>query len=134
MHAITPQDFREFTFLPQALTGFGLLALIGALSNRRWVALGGWLLFTVFAAFMFRDYFEWLWHYGHDLDPRAAIRLSGFMPPVIGYKRMLNFQVWSLPGPGTVLLGIAWALGPFIVLAGSRMPALRPRVAAERPS
>jgi len=125
MHAITPHDFREFTFLPQALTGFGLLALIAALANRRWIALAGWLLFTAFAVFMFRDYFAWLWHYGHDLDPRAAIRLPGFTPPVIGYKKMLNFHVWSLPGPGTVLLGIAWALGPVIVLAGDRLPLLR---------
>lgn len=137
MHVITPNDFREFRFLPQALTGFGLLALVAALSNRRWVAMAGWVLFTAFAAYMFRDYYDWLWHYGHDLDPRAAIRLPGFTPPVIGYKRMLNFQVWSLPGPGTVLLGIAWALGPFIVFAHGRVPSLRPHAAprtSERPA
>src|SRR6185503_11178408 len=31
MHAITPDDFREFRFLPQALTAFGVLALLAAL-------------------------------------------------------------------------------------------------------
>ena len=29
MHAIRNEDFREFRFLPQALTGFGVLALLG---------------------------------------------------------------------------------------------------------
>lgn len=115
MHAITPDDFREFHFLPTALTLFGVLALLGALVNRRWLAILGWLAFTGFAAFMFRDYASWLWHYGHDLDPRAAIKLPVFAPPLIGFKQMANFKVWSYPGVGTVLLGAAWLLGPVAV-------------------
>jgi len=112
MHAITPDDFKEFSYLPQALTAFGLLALLGALFNRRWLAILGWLTFTAFSAYMFRDYANWLWHYGHDLDPRAAIKLPAFAPPLIGFKQMANFKVWSYPGVGTFLLGIAWLLGP----------------------
>ncbi len=112
MKAIRSEDFDEFRFLPQALTAFGVLALLAGLLNRRWLAVLGWLLFTAFSAYMFRDYAMWLWSYGHDLDPRAAIKLPAFTPPLIGYARMANFKVLSLPGPGTVLLGIAWALGP----------------------
>jgi hypothetical protein len=77
----------------------------------------GWLAFTGFAVYMFRDYVLWLYHYGHDLDPRAAIKLQVFTPPVIGFKQMANFKVWSYPGLGTWLLGVAWALGPIAVLA-----------------
>jgi copper chaperone NosL len=112
MHAIRNEDFREFRFLPQALTVFGVLALLAGLFNRRWLAVLGWVAFTVFAGFMFRDYATWLWKYGHDLDPRAAIKLPTFTPPLIGFNRMANFKVLSIPGPGTVLLGIAWLLGP----------------------
>lgn len=112
MHKITADDFREFRYLPQLLTGFGLLALFAGLANRRWLAVLGWLAFTGFAIYMFNDYARWLWRYGHDLDPRAAITLPTFTPPVIGFKQMANFKVLSLPGPGTVLLGIAWLLGP----------------------
>lgn len=115
MKAISAADFREFNFLPQALTAFGLLALLGALFNRRWLAMLGWLAFTVFSAYMFADYAKWLWHYGHDLDPRAALKLETFTPPVIGYTRMANFRVLSMPGIGTLLLGVAWLLGPVIV-------------------
>jgi len=114
MHSIHPDDFAEFRYMPQLLTFFGVMALLAALVNRRWVALVGWLAFTGFAVYMFRDYANWLWHYGHDLDPRAPIKLGTFTPPLIGYQKMANFKVWSLPGPGTFLLGFAWLLGPFV--------------------
>ena len=112
MHDISADQFREFSYLPQALSLFGLFALIAALVNRRWFAILGWLGFTGFAIYMFWDFGSWLWHYGHDLDPRAALKLPAFTPPVIGFEQMANFKVLSLPGSGTVLLGIAWLLGP----------------------
>jgi nitrous oxidase accessory protein len=133
MKHITPQDFREFSYLPLALTLFGLLALLSALVNRRWLAIAGWLLFTAFSAFMFRDYAQWLWHYGHDLDPRAAIKLPSFTPPLIGFSRMANFRVLSIPALGTVLLGVAWAIGPALVawdLWHARRPARLAKAAA----
>lgn len=114
MHRITPRDFQEFTYMPQLLTLFGVMALLAALVNRRWLAILGWLAFTGFAVLMFSDYARWLWHYGHDLDPRAAIKLQAFTPPLIGYAKMANFRVLSLPGPGTLLLGFAWLLGPVV--------------------
>jgi len=116
MHAITPNDFREFAYLPLSLTLFGLMALMAALANRRDVALIGWLAFTLFAAVMFKDYANWLYHYGHDLDPRAALKLDTFTPPLIGFKKMANFRVWSMPAAGSWLLGVAWLLGPAVAL------------------
>jgi copper chaperone NosL len=115
MHSIQPDEFAEFRFMPQALTAFGLFALLAFLLNRRWIAMFGWLVFTAFAVYMFSDYARWLWHYGHDLDPRAPITLPAFAPPLIGWKQMANFKVLSLPGPGTLLLGVAWLLGPIAV-------------------
>ena len=52
------------------------------------------------------------------------------MPPIIGYSKMANFHVLSLPGPGTVVLGIAWLLGP-VALSGWSWRALR-RASARR--
>lgn len=120
MKAITPNDFDEFKWLPQALTGFGILALLAVILNRRWVAVLGWLAFTAFAIYMFRDYAIWLHKYGHELDPRAALKLEAFTPPLIGFKQMANFKVLSVPGPGSVLLGLAWLLGPIIFLIERR--------------
>ncbi len=115
MKHITADDFGEFRYLPQALTFFGLMALVGALVNRRWVAILGWLVFTGFAVYMFSDYARWLYDYGHNLDPRAAIKLPLFTPPLIGFKQMANFKVLSMPMPGTLLLGLAWLLGPLAI-------------------
>lgn len=120
MHAIQPDEFKEFRFMPQALTSFGLFALLAFLVNRRWLAILGWLVFTGFAIYMFGDYANWLYHYGHDLDPRAPIKLPAFTPPLIGLKHMANFKVLSLPGLGSVLLGLAWLLGPLAILLEMR--------------
>jgi copper chaperone NosL len=128
MKAITPDDFREFTYMPQLLSLFGVMALLAVAFNRRWLAALGWLAFTAFAVYMFRDYAMWLWRYGHDLDPRAAIKLPTFMPPIIGYARMANFKVLSLPGLGTCLLGAAWLLGPIVVWLDHRAQAQAPVV------
>jgi copper chaperone NosL len=127
MHAITPEDFREFTYMPQLLTFFGVMALAAALANRRWVAILGWVAFTAFAVVMFKSYLDWLWRYGHELDPRAAIKLGTFTPPAIGYTRMANFRVLSIPGPGTVLLGLAWLFGPLILFHEWRARRAAPR-------
>jgi len=127
MHDISADQFREFSYLPQALSLFGLFALIAALVNRRWFAILGWLGFTGFAIYMFWDFGSWLWHYGHDLDPRAALKLPAFTPPVIGFERMANFKVLSLPGSGTVLLGIAWLLGPLTLWLERRHAGARRR-------
>jgi copper chaperone NosL len=116
MHAIRSDDFKEFAYMPLALTLFGIMALMAGLANRRDVALIGWLAFTLFAVVMFKDYADWLYHYGHDLDPRAALKLDAFTPPMVGYKKMANFRVWSLPDLGGILLGVAWLMGPFVAL------------------
>ncbi len=115
MKHITPDDFKEFHYLPQALTLFGLFALLAALLNRRWIAMLGWLVFTGFSIYMFGDYAHWLYQYGHELDPRAPIKLPLFTPPLIGFKQMANFKVLSVPHLGTLLLGLAWLLGPIAI-------------------
>jgi len=120
MHAITANDFKEFAYLPLALTLFGVMALMAALANRRDVALIGWAAFTLFTFVMFKDYANWLYHYGHDLDPRAALKLDAFTPPLVGFKKMANFRVWSLPDVGGVLLGIAWLMGPVVAFLDLR--------------
>jgi len=120
MKHITPEDFKEFRYLPQALTFFGFAALVAALVNRRWVAIFGWLVFTAFSVYMFADYAHWLYDYGHNLDPRAPIKLPLFTPPLIGFKQMANFKVLSVPTVGTLLLGLAWLLGPIAIALEAR--------------
>ena len=134
MRHITPDDFKEFRYLPQAITFFGLMALIGALVNRRWVAFLGWIGFTGFSIYMFSDYARWLYDYGHNLDPRAPIKLPLFTPPLIGFKQMANFKVLSVPTLGTLLLGLAWLMGPIAIWLEIRDANVGPRGATRRPT
>ena len=59
------------------------------------------------------DMYAWGYKYGHDLDPRAAIKVEGmaYQPPLFGHKKLLNFDAWSLPDTG------GWILFAVISLA-----------------
>jgi hypothetical protein len=124
MHEIKPDEFREFRWLPWAIIAFSILALLSALIGRGHFAGVGWVLFILFAVFMIGDFYRWLYEYGHNLSPLAAIKIDPYMPPVIGWKRLANFTVISLPGTGSVLMGIAAILGPIILWLESRQKKL----------
>ena len=48
------------------------------------------------------DFYMWGYDYGHDLDPTAAIQVPGLIisTPVIGHKKLLNFDSYSYPDTG----------------------------------
>ena len=60
----------------------------------------------------FYDFYQWLYDYGHNLNPHAAIKVPGmtYQPPMLGYKQLLNFLAGSFPDIGGYLVIIA-ALG-----------------------
>ncbi|HWP93220.1 MAG TPA: hypothetical protein VNN20_13585 [Thermodesulfobacteriota bacterium] len=120
MHEITPDEFSEFRWLPFAIAAFCVLALLSALVGRGLFATLGWILFILFAVFMIGDFYRWLYEYGHNLKPDAAIKIEPYMPPVIGMKQLANFKVISLPGSGSILMFIAAILGPIILWLEAR--------------
>ena len=120
MHEITPDEFSEFRWLPFAIAAFCILALLSALVGRGHFATLGWILFILFAVFMIGDFYRWLYEYGHNLKPDAAIKIEPYMPPVIGMKQLANFKVISLPGSGSILMFFAAILGPIILWLEAR--------------
>jgi copper chaperone NosL len=129
MRAISAGDFREFAVLPALFSLFGVWAACAALWGRRWFAALGWALFSLTAVALLCDFGFWLWHYGHDLDPRAPLKMGAFTPPLVGYRKMGNFHVASWPAWGGFLLLLAGGLGP-VVLLREWWTARRRRVAA----
>lgn len=117
MKTIHASDFREFTFLPLLMSGFGVWAALAAGWGKRWFAILGWVVFSVVATSLLADFAFWLWRYGHDLDPRAPLKMGAFSPPLIGYRRMGNFHVASWPAWGGFLLLIASGLGPVVAVS-----------------
>ncbi|UCF39541.1 MAG: hypothetical protein JSW43_07255 [Gemmatimonadota bacterium] len=116
MEEIEADEFPEFRFIPFFILRFFLFALLTALVG--WVAIAaiGWIDFVVFGAVMLYTLRHWLWEYGNNLAPDAPLSIAPFTPSFIGGTQVGQFTVSSWPAAGAVLMAIAGAIGPLIVL------------------
>jgi hypothetical protein len=102
MKQILPESFPELKLMPLAVAaavGAGLL--VALLARRRLLYL--WTLLFAGGAFTgLADFWKWGYHYGHELDPHAAIKIPGmsYQPPLLGSKQLLNFHATSWPALG----------------------------------
>jgi copper chaperone NosL len=110
MKTIHKEDFKEFIYLPVALASFCGLGILVLLWNRKTGYYIWTTLFLLMAAISMYDFWKWEYDYGHNLDPTAPIKVPGmaYQPPLIGYKKMLNFEALSQPDVG----------GWFFIVAG----------------
>ncbi|MGX5819235.1 hypothetical protein ACWKWU_13615 [Chitinophaga lutea] len=102
MKTIHKSDFKEFVYMPIALAVFCLLGIAVLAGNRRtWFYAWTGLLLLIAAVSMY-DFWKWEYDYGHNLNPSAPIKVPGmaYQPPLIGYKKMLNFEALSQPDIG----------------------------------
>lgn len=102
MRKISVAMFPEFEFLGYVVAFYILLGLAVAIIGNRKI-LFWYLIFTLFGGlFAMYDYYRWGYEYGHNLDPTAPIKVPGlsYQPPMIGHKRLLNFDAYSFPDIG----------------------------------
>ncbi len=116
MKTIHKEDFKEFVYLPITMMSFMALGLLVLVLNRKryyyiWTG-----LFVAIGLVSFYDFYSWLYKYGHELDPSAPIKVPGmaYQPPLIGYKKMLNFEALSQPHIGGWFYIAAGALMVFV--------------------
>lgn len=109
MRHIKVEMFPEFSFLIYVVGFYILLGLLVAYFGR--LAILFWyLVFTAFGGvFAMFDFYRWGYDYGHNLDETAAIKVPGlsYQPPLLGHKRLLNFDAYSLPDIGGWIVIIA---------------------------
>lgn len=113
MRTLHEKDFFEFTILPYIIGGFVLFGLAAAFVNRRWFFIAWVACYLLFALVALVDFYYWEYNYGHNLDPAAPIQVPGmtYQPPLIGFKQLLNFGAWSVPGTGGIIFtGVGLAL------------------------
>ncbi|MFZ1685833.1 MAG: nitrous oxide reductase accessory protein NosL [Flavobacteriales bacterium] len=113
MATIENEMFPEFAIMRYAfylLVGWGVIAAAIGRNGALFTWLIGLFAFVIWAMW---DMYAWGYKYGHDLDPRAAIQVEGmaYQPPLLGHKKLLNFDAWSLPDVG------GWVLFGVIALA-----------------
>jgi copper chaperone NosL len=102
MKAISADMFPELNFLVYIVGFFILYGLAVAITGSRKL-LFSYLILTVAGAIAaLVDFYMWGYDYGHNLDPHAPIQVPGlsYQPPVIGHKKLLNFDAYSYPDTG----------------------------------
>ena len=112
------EPFIEFTLFPIVIgimIAFGLFA--GFKGNPKWYLV--WLVIMVILGIAgLYDFYLWLSSYGHNLDPNAILKITdpitgkpmGYQPPFFGYKKILNFEVYSYPALGAYMMATGMLL------------------------
>lgn len=113
MQYIEPDSIAELKYFPivaYAMMGLGIVSLV---INKAWGYLSWFIILAILGALGIYDFYLWLYDYGHNLDPKAPIKVPGmtYMPPLLGEKDLLNFYVTSYPHFGSVFLGLSTFLG-----------------------
>lgn len=117
MRAISVEMFPEFQYLGTVIMAVAGLCFVLALIGRWWSALTYWIVLAVADSLALYDFWRWGYDYGHNLDPTAPIVIPGmaYQPPVLGYKKLLNFEAWSMPDTGGWILMVVTAMSVLVV-------------------
>jgi hypothetical protein len=107
MKDLVTEDFTEFKWLPFVIGILGLLFLRSAVLGKASHLVDVTVLYLYFGLFALWSFGYKMYQYGHQLDPKAAVRVDPFMPPMFGYKKLANFEVYSYPQFGSYALGAA---------------------------
>jgi hypothetical protein len=130
MRTIDRSQLNDLDWIPFALGLLVILALrCAAIGNVR--SLIDLTVITTYVALfsLFRFYYK-LYTFGHELDPKAAFKVEGFTPPLLGTKKIANFTVHSEPRAATYLIAI-FAIGALAVLGYHLVSGRRAAVRAE---
>jgi copper chaperone NosL len=121
MKDLVTEDFNEFKWLPFVIGILGLLFLRSAVLGKAAHLVDVTVLYVYFGAFAIWSFGYKMYQYGHKLDPKAAVRVDPFMPPMFGFKKLANFEVYSYPQLGSyVLAGAAVVLVAALALTWRR--------------
>jgi len=114
MRDIEVADFTEFKWIPFVVGIMGLLFLRAAVLGKMSHVLDVFVLYIYFGLFSLWSFGYKMYSYGHNLAPTASVKVDPFMPPLFGYKKLANFEVWSYPQAGSYALA---ASALFLALA-----------------
>jgi copper chaperone NosL len=102
MKKISVEMFPEFSYLVYIVAAFILFGLMVAITGSRKLLVSYLVVSVLGGCAALIDFYKWGYDYGHNLNPDAPIKVPGmgYQPPVLGHKRLLNFDAYSLPDVG----------------------------------
>jgi copper chaperone NosL len=110
MHDLAEEDFTEFKWMPFVVGGIALLILRAVVHGTVAALVDASVVFFYFGAFSLWSFGYKLYRYGHDLAPTAAVKVDPFMPPMFGYSKIANFEVYSYPQASTYVMALTLVL------------------------
>jgi hypothetical protein len=120
MRDLDTAAFTEFKWIPFVVGALVLLLLRTAVLGHMGHLVDVVVLFFYFGLFSLWSFGFKLWVWGHDLAPGAAVKVPGFMPPLFGYQKIANFEVYSYPEMGTYAFAAVALLLLIALLVGWR--------------
>lgn len=110
MPRISNDFFHELRVLPLLFAAIAVGCLLALVIRRAWVKLVPLAVMAGVAAYGFWSMHQRLFQFGHQLDPRAAIHIAPFTPPMLGENQIAQFATYSYFSWGTFLPLIAGGL------------------------
>jgi len=133
------EEMWEFSVFPKVIIGMALLGvLVGVLGFFEKLSykyfLAWFLLMAVLGLLGMYDFNNWLIDYGSNLDPHAIIKVTNpdgtpmsYKPPLLGFQKLLNFDVTSLPHIGGYLMFAGMTLTLIAFLIGRKVSLKKPK-------
>ena len=110
MKDLSTDEFSEFKWMPFVIGVLGLLFLRTAVLGKMSHLVDVLVLYLYFGLFSLWSFAYKMYWYGHNLAPTASVKVDAFTPPLFGYKKLANFEVYSYPGLGSYALALVAAL------------------------
>jgi hypothetical protein len=104
MKDLSTDEFTEFKWMPFVIGVMGLLFLRTAVLGKMSHLVDVLVLYLYFGLFSLWSFAYKMYWYGHNLAPTASVKVDPFTPPLVGYKKLANFEVYSFPGLGSYAL------------------------------
>ena len=110
-----PEKMKEFELFPIVVIIMAIVGVIIGFIGKRKLYMAWFIVMIILGSAGMYDFYKWEYEYGHNLNPKAAIKFPGqaYQPPLIGSKDILNFKAHSYPASGGYLL----FLGMFMSLS-----------------
>ena len=119
-----PEHMPEFDIFPIVIGVMSLLGLVIGFIGKKVLYIIWFVIMSVLGAAGMYDFYQWEYKYGHNLNPKAAIKFEdengdplAYQPPLIGNKIILNFKAksWPMTGAYLLFLGMGLSVVAFIV-------------------
>jgi hypothetical protein len=105
--------------MPFVIGVMGLLFLRSAVLGKMSHLVDVLVLYVYFGLFSLWSFAYKMYWYGHNLAPTASVKVAPFTPPLFGYKKLANFEVYSYPALGSyALVAIALVLVAALYIGG----------------